>query len=463
MITVPYRFDEQKDYVYLKKLEVIYIDGDKVAQNSLMKHTVGSINLTFCDLIYTAFDIVESKKFDIILCDMMISPNILKEFFDKYSQKIPIILVSSSKDPKMAYLASKIGAKDYLFKDNEGFKNISKTLHTIHLKWIKDLKQKDSMQLLNDPNMRIVLKDLINTELPITQRTNSSFVSEIRVNDIIKNTYDIQINKILNENPKIVESLVRMDFAKKEYIGQTIACPNCKSVNIFTNYFCGECKNNGFSKEEIFTHIPCGKINIDKISHLEEKLICHHCKIYYVNEPSECSHISGFQCTKCKSTFIHPSVSYSCNNCNLVNFSINDIIWIDLFRYNLQIENLNRIKKSIFFFMDLEHIFKDLGYTIKQYEKFVNDDKPYGPFELIAYKDEEVLLFIILSEDLHYNLSRIFEMDFKSNITNKKIKSFAIAFFEPQDIIFRILKKFDIIPLVRTDDKDLVKEIKNYI
>ncbi|MBA3749889.1 MAG: response regulator, partial [Nitrosopumilus sp.] len=192
MITVPYRFDEEKDYIYLKKLEVIYIDGDKIAQNSLMEYIVDSINLTSCDSIYSAFDIVESKKFDIIICDIMISPDILKEFFDKYSKKIPIIFVSSSKDPKMAYLASKMGAKDYLFKDKEGFKNISKSLHTIHLKWIKDSKQKDSMQLLNDPNMRIVLKDLINTELPITQRTNSSFVSEIQVNDVIKNTYDIQ-------------------------------------------------------------------------------------------------------------------------------------------------------------------------------------------------------------------------------------------------------------------------------
>ncbi len=46
MITVPYRFDEEKDYIYLKKLEVIYIDGDKIAQNSLMEYIVDSINLT---------------------------------------------------------------------------------------------------------------------------------------------------------------------------------------------------------------------------------------------------------------------------------------------------------------------------------------------------------------------------------------------------------------------------------
>ncbi len=393
----------------------------------------------------------------------MISPDILKEFFDKYSKKIPIIFVSSSKDPKMAYLASKMGAKDYLFKDKEGFKNISKSLHTIHLKWIKDSKQKDSMQLLNDPNMRIVLKDLINTELPITQRTNSSFVSEIQVNDVIKNTYDIQINDILHKNPKILESLVRMEFTKKEYIGQTPACPNCKSVNIFTNYFCSKCKNNTFSKKEFITHIPCGKININKIAHPDEKLVCHHCMVYYDNRPSECSHISGFQCTKCDNTFTHPSISYSCNNCNVDKFFVNNVIWVDLFRYKLELENLNKIKKSIFFFMDLEQILKDLGYTIKQYDKFMNQDKSYGPFELIAYKDVEVILFITLSDDLHYNLSRIFEMDFKSNITNKKIKSFAIAFFEPQDIIFRILKKFDIIPLVKADGKDLVKEIRNYI
>jgi hypothetical protein len=134
-----------------------------------------------------------------------------------------------------------------------------------------------------------------------------------------------------------------------------------------------------------------------------------------------------------------------------------------LVRYNLQQENLDKIKKNIFLLINLEQFLKDTGFIIKQYEKFVIEDRSFGPFELIAFKNKEVLLFIILSNDLQHNLSRIFEMDFASRITDKEIKCFAVAFFEPQEIVLRLLSKFSIIPLVKENTIDIVKEIEKYI
>ena len=90
-----------------------------------------------------------------------------------------------------------MGAKDYINKNQEDLKSISKSLHKVYLNWIKDREKKNSMQLLNDPNIRIVLKDLINTELPITQRIRTYFTTDMQINDTIKNTYNIQANDIL--------------------------------------------------------------------------------------------------------------------------------------------------------------------------------------------------------------------------------------------------------------------------
>ena len=147
---------------------------------------------------------------------MMASPEILKEFFSKYSQKIPIMAISSSMDPKIAYLAAKMGAKDYITKNKQELKSISKSLHKVYLDWIKEREQKNSLQLLNDQNIRLVLKDLINTDLPITQRINTSLASDIQINDTIKNSYDIQANDIIAKYPHILKSLIKLKFITKD-------------------------------------------------------------------------------------------------------------------------------------------------------------------------------------------------------------------------------------------------------
>jgi CheY-like chemotaxis protein len=459
----PHVPNEEKDYVFLKRLEAIYIDDDISAQKLITKAIGDTIHITACDSIYTAVDNIASKNYDIILCDMMASPDALKDFFNKFSQKIPIVAISSSLDPKFAYAAARMGAKDYINKNQEDLKSISKSLHKVYLNWIKDREKKNSMQLLNDPNIRIVLKDLISTELPITQRIRTYFTTDMQINDTIKNTYNIQANDILAENQHILKSLIKMEFLVKESVGQTLACPNCKSVNIFAHYFCDNCKNSNFKSKEALIHNHCNSIITEKKVHRNGQLLCPHCNIFFENNISEYHTINGYQCNTCNNIFIQPSIFYSCNNCNLDNFSINEGNWIELVRYNLQQENLNKIKKNIFLLMNLEQFLKDMGFIIKQYEKFVIEDRSFGPFELIASKNRELLLFIILSNDLQYNLSRIFEMDFASRITDKDIKSFAVAFFEPQEIVLRLLSKFGIIPLVKENTIDIVKEIEKQI
>jgi CheY-like chemotaxis protein len=458
----PPLINKEQDYVFLKDLEVIYIDDDLESHKLIMKYAKENIHITACDSLYLAFNIIESHNYDIVLCDMMASPEILKEFFSKYSQKMPVLAISSSMDPKMAYLAAKMGAKDYITKDKQELKSISKILHKVYLEWVKEREQKNSLSLLNDQNVRLVLKDLINTELPITQRIITSLESDIQINDTIINTYDIQANVILAKNPSILKSLIKLQFIKKDFVEQTLVCPNCKSINIFTHYFCDNCKKSNFISKEILLHNKCKQIIIDKKVHRHGQLYCLHCDVFFDNNSSECHNLNGHQCNTCNDIFIYPAISYTCNNCNQ-EFNINEASWVELVRYSLQKDNINKIRKNIFLLRDLENFLNGFGFAIKQYEKFIDKDLSVGPFELVAYKNKEVLLFIILSNDLQYNLNQVFEMDFASKIKDKEIKSFAISFFEPQEVVLRLLKKFGIIPLVKEDIKDIINEIKKYI
>ncbi|MGN6351208.1 MAG: hypothetical protein ACTHL3_07070 [Candidatus Nitrosocosmicus sp.] len=455
--------DEEKDYVFLKRLEVLYIDNDIETQKVMSKYITDTIRLTACDSLHSAFDIVETKNFDVILCNMVSATELLKEFFNLFSQKIPIIAISNTMDPKIAYMSARMGARDYIVKNERDIKTIAKSIHKVFTEWVKEKEKKNTLEILNDTNVRIVLRDLINTELPITQRLNTDFKNNILINETIKNTYDIQANEILANNRHIIKSLIKMDFMGKEFIEQTVACPNCKSVNVFIHYICDNCKNSNFKNSEMILHKKCGQIISKKKINQTEKILCKICNSFYEYDELNFSIKVAYQCNVCNNAFTNPSIVYSCNSCNYDKFSIDDAKWIELFKFKLKPENVDKIKNNIFLLSNLELFFKGIGYVVKQYEKFVNREQVLGPFELVAYKDKTAYIFIILTKDLQDNLSRIFEIDYAIKMIDKEIKTFAIALFEPQEIVLKLLVKFNITPIIKENIKDVVDEIKNFI
>jgi CheY-like chemotaxis protein len=460
----PTSTNEVKDYIFLKKLEVIYIDSDIEYHKTILNHLTDTIHLESCDSIYSAFELIEAKEYDVIICDMNGPLNTLKEFFHKFSQKIPILSISTSNDPKIAYMAAKMGAKDYTSKSDKDLRIIAKSIHKVHNEWVKETEKIDSLELLNDPNVRTVLTDLINTEIPITQRLVTYFKSDIPINDTIKNTYNIHANEILNSNTHIINALIQRGFIVKEFIEQTLACPNCKSLNIFAHYYCESCENSNFKRKEIKLHTKCGQIISFKKIHHSGKMLCSTCNDYFENTSSEFISKAGYQCNICKNTFVNPSVLYSCNSCNIEKFSINEGNWIDLSKFKLKSESLNKVKHNLFLLRDLEKMLIEHGFTVKQYEKIVKcDTTTLGPFELVALNETKLIVFIILSNDLQYNLNRIFEMDFASKFIDKEIKLFAISLNDPQEIVLKLLKKFEIIPIVKEDINDIFMETKKYL
>jgi len=82
---------------------------------------------------------------------------------------------------------------------------------------------------------------------------------------------------------------------------------------------------------------------------------------------------------------------------------------------------------------------------------------------MIVFKDRYVFIFILLSNDLQHNLSKIFEIDYAVKFIDKEIKSFAIALSDTQEIVLKLLKKFNIIPIIKEDLQDILFEIKKHI
>ena len=52
----PPLINKDQDYVFLKDLEVIYIDDDLESHKVIMKYIGENIHITACDSLYIAFD-----------------------------------------------------------------------------------------------------------------------------------------------------------------------------------------------------------------------------------------------------------------------------------------------------------------------------------------------------------------------------------------------------------------------
>ncbi len=83
---------------------------------------------------------LDNQNFEIALCNLNAPPKLLKAFFQKYSEVLPIIAFSSSDDPRLAYVAANLKDKDIKFSKQLNSKEISRTLQRIRFEWVEEQK-----------------------------------------------------------------------------------------------------------------------------------------------------------------------------------------------------------------------------------------------------------------------------------------------------------------------------------
>lgn len=436
------------------RIKTIVVD-EQLNESSYLQDAVEGIEFTLCNSLSNAFNVLDNQNFDIALCNMNAPPKLLKEFFQKYNQVLPIIAFSSSNDPRLAYVAANLKAKDIIFSKQLNYKEISQTLQRIRFEWIEEQKEVMIDQFLQEPQNRVILRELLISDLPISQRIVSYCINEIQIDDSIKKAYDIKTNEILIKNPDILDTMVKMNVVIKEHIGQTLACLNCNSVNIYTNYYCNNCNSSKFKRKDLFFHVQCNQIIPVKTYNQSGEILCPQCIVYFGDTPSNCYSILGFGCTYCNKTFATPSISYSCNDCNYEKFSLNSARWIELYKFRIRDDYVNRIKSNFFLLMQLEDSLGQSGYIVKHHERYIDNDNSFGPFDLIAYSQITILIFITLNNDLTRDIEKILEIEKLSTMSSKKVKTFAISFAPPVKSILNLLKKFNIVSVVETENKDI--------
>jgi hypothetical protein len=328
-------------------------------------------------------------------------------------------------------------------------------LKKVRSEWIEEQQGKMIDGFLQEPQNRVILRELLVSDLPISQRIVSKCVNEIPIDDSIRKAYGIKSNEILTKNPEILEKMVKMKIVVKENIGQTIACANCDSVNIYANYHCPNCNNSRFKRKELFFHKLCNlMITLKKYSNSGE-IFCPNCMIYFENTNSNSYTVLGFECVHCNKKFATPSILYNCNDCNYEKFTLNSAKWIDLYSFKIRDEHINKLKNNFFSLMQLEDFLTQSGFAVKHYDRYTENHDSFGPFDLIAYSPMRMLIFITLGNDLTRNIEKILEIEKLSTVSKKNIKTFAISKIRPVNSIQNLLKKFNIDSICEDENKDI--------
>lgn len=176
---------EYLNKVESNKIKTIIVD-EHLNELSYLRDAAEGIEFTLCNSLSNALNVLDNQNFDIALCNLNAPPKFLKEFFQKYSEVLPIIALSSSDDPRLAYVAANLKAKDIIYSNQLNSKEISRTLQRIRFEWVEEQKGRMIDQFFQESENRVILRELLISDMPISQRIVSHCINEIELNDSIK-------------------------------------------------------------------------------------------------------------------------------------------------------------------------------------------------------------------------------------------------------------------------------------
>lgn len=103
------------------KIRVLYIEDDVVDQmafKQIMKEEARPLEYQIAGSLAEARKLIDSESFDIILCDYLLGDGMGTEILG-WQQDAPVVMVTGSGSENVAVEAMKMGAYNYLVKDNE--------------------------------------------------------------------------------------------------------------------------------------------------------------------------------------------------------------------------------------------------------------------------------------------------------------------------------------------------------
>ena len=439
---------DDKDYLFVKKLHVLLVDDDEFAQLKIQGNMGSSIMLDKCANVTDASVMLKNGNYDAILCNFNPYDKPTVEFFSHHSRNIPIVAMSVSEDPKMVQIAGRTGARDYIVKTDLGIKGIARSLHKVTIDWSRKSKISEHQRLLLMPTARKILKELM---------AGSSLGQKIHS----RIEYDSKTINSLRDHEKTIQSLMNASYIVKSPTQLKLSCPSCKSINLMINYLCQNCKASNFIRGNVLEHNKCGHADLESNFQQGNLLICPKCqKELKLIGVDYFRVISALKCRECQNIFTIPELSYDCNQCGNSGFSLSDGSWNQMYNYEISVEKLEEIKQNIISLSPIEQFFRDKGFEIRLDETVTIEGQPYGPFDLVAEKETDLMVISLIGTDIENSISRLIDLDNVGKFAQRQVTKYAILFSEPIEVARTLIDKFGIIQVVIENENEMLSKFK---
>lgn len=449
-----YSKSEERDFMIARTIKVLYVDDDKFAHSAIKKIVEGkSIKIESCFTGKEALSLLKTTPFDVLLCELKLPDMNAFDIIKQLSSKLPIIVISGSDDAKVVQLTTRAGALDYIVKNDMGIKWIPRSLHTVVNEWKKQTSRAGKNIILENKHARKIVKDMIKGGVPIKEQ----ICSRVSVGQKFA-------DESTDEYLTALKSLTTTGFVTKQLAGMSPACPKCECVSVAVRYVCQKCGNSDFTRGPVIEHPKCAHIDFERNFQDGKGLFCPKCSREVEIEGEDYFRLGLMhKCSMCRNVFETPEEKYDCLGCGHANFISSQASWVPLYEYFINSGRLSELKNSVASLDPLRDYLAARGYKVYIDQKIDTKYQTFGPFDLVAHKDQNHVFVLVLGTNVEENFSKAVELDTMEKMVDYRIGKFAVTFSEPKEMTRNLVNKFEIM-LVTADDEDtLLERFKEYL
>ncbi|MBS7656327.1 MAG: response regulator [Candidatus Bathyarchaeia archaeon] len=316
------------------QLNLLYIEDNPedhfIMERSLKKNLPVPFKLVIAKTGQEGIENIKKNSFDIVFLDYrlpdMTGLDLLRELRRQSISK-PIVFVTGKGNEEIAVEAMKLGAKDYITKDNILTRRMTECINEILL----ESSLPEGVDLEAAKEIYRILKENSSIKIEVSATPHSIPDSQIPISILLS-------------------SLMRMaekGLLKKEPAHSSISCPSCSSLSMSVNVRCPDCGSRLIESGEALEHMTCGHVAFR--SEFEKSitaLICPKCNKELRMIGVDYRRIGNWYKCSYGHSFVAPSIIFTCKKCNK-EFSLDQASLKPLYEFQLSEKGKETFRLSI--------------------------------------------------------------------------------------------------------------------
>jgi len=314
------------------RIRVLSIDDDPDDQ-LILKHALEKRIGPELELVAVASPMdglrqLEESSFDLVLLDYKLPGMTGLEFLRELRLRqleTPVIIVTGRGDERIAVEAMKLGARDYIVKDDVDSCRLVDGIAAIILE--SGLPEKI------DPEVAKELAELFSRSSEISVEVQQRLTTHP--------DGDFPADRLIAE----LEKLRGEGMVEAEPIHTIVGCPRCPSMEAVFHIVCPDCGSVQLTKGEALEHLTCGHVNFRSSFERNGDLVCPKCDRKLKQIGVDYRRLGSYYRCKNDHTSGHPAFNFSCSKCG-EEFDLDSAQIKILNRYKLTKDGRRRLRFS---------------------------------------------------------------------------------------------------------------------